>query len=84
MGDFDTNIVCGHPAFLERLWTVGMRNIAVIGGGNSTWVGADSVKDVLPKYDEIWTPNECSLYDCVYNTIYVPPWAVADHLSRKR
>ena len=75
-----TYIVAGPPAFLDRLWTVGMRNIAICGGGRTTWVGVDSAKEPLAKYDEVWVADE-SLYDCIYNTIYVPPWTASEYLQ---
>ena len=82
MQDFDTNIVCGHPAFLDRLWTSNMTNIAIVGGGRTTIAGLEQAREPLKKYDEIWVADE-SLFDYYFNTLYVPPWAAVAHLARK-
>lgn len=67
---FDYNFVCAPAGFLERLWTKGCRNIAILGGPNPRPPNIE----VLAKYDEVWTAQEWCLADYYgVNTKYLPP-----------
>lgn len=71
---FRCNIVCAPLDFLDRLWTIGMQNIAIVGGPCSE-AAVIKAKSVFEKYDQIWVADWGTV-DYYHNTIYVPPWSL--------
>lgn len=75
LAEFDTNIVCAPIDYLDRLWTAGVQNIAIVGGPLHAGALPKSL-EVLNRYDQVWTPYQTeSVVDYYFNTKYVPPWA---------
>ena len=78
---FSANIVCAPLDFLGRLWTIGMQNIAIVGGPTNP-DAIPKVREILNKYDQIWTPYDWGLPEYYgINTKYVPPFDLKPFIS---